>query len=124
MGKNILVVDDEVVSRELVKRRLAENGFEINTAQDGLEALSAVQKARPDLILLDIQMPKMNGYAFIGELRKYENEQQPPIGRIPVIVLTAHDKMEPIFKRHGARGYVLKPLDMDKLLLMIKDVLK
>ena len=121
MGKTILVVDDDAVSRELVKRRLEENGYQMMTAQDGTEALEAVQKTRPDLLLLDIQMPKMNGYSFITELRKWEGESAAP-SNIPVIVLTAHDKMEPIFKRHGARGYILKPLDMDNLLRMVKEV--
>ena len=122
MGKTVLVIDDDAVSRELVKRRMADNGYTLVTADDGSEALNVIQKTPPDLILLDIQMPKMNGYAFITELRKIEGQKKTS-DRIPVIVLTAHDKMEPIFKRHGARGYLLKPLDMEKLLKMAKDIM-
>ena len=122
MAKTILVVDDDAVSRELVKRRLADSGYNLITADNGTQALNVIQKTPPDLILLDIQMPQMNGYAFITELRKIEAQKTTP-ERIPIIVLTAHDKMEPIFKRHGASGYLLKPLEIDKLLQMVKEAL-
>ena len=65
----------------------------------------------PQLIILDIQMPKMNGYTFIMEKSKI-----PEYVSIPVIVLTAYNEMEPLFKRHGVRAYLLKPLKLQELL--------
>ena len=70
MPKCILVVDDEPVNVGLARHTLEGNGYEVITAQDGLEALEELKKRIPDLILLDVQMPRMNGYTFILEKLK------------------------------------------------------
>lgn len=111
MPKSILVVDDEPIVVEIAKRKLEERGYEVITAQDGIEALEALKKKIPNMILLDIQMPRMNGYAFIMEKVKV-----PEYLPIPVIVLTAYAEMEPLFKRHGVKAYLLKPLKLQELL--------
>lgn len=111
MPKCILVVDDDRMNTALLKGTLLSNGYEVMTAGDGEEALEEIKKRTPDLILLDVQMPKMDGYAFI--MKKIGD---PAIAEIPVIVLTAEKRTEPLFKRHGVKGYLLKPIDTKDLL--------
>jgi CheY-like chemotaxis protein len=115
MPKTILVVDDEPVIVEIAKRKLSEIGYEVRTAGDGLEALKQLKEKKPDLILLDIQMPNMNGYTFMMEKTK-----MPDFAKVPVIVLTAYAEMEPLFKRHGASAYVLKPLKLQDVIELVK----
>jgi CheY-like chemotaxis protein len=117
MPKSILVVDDEPIVVEIAKRKLQERGYEVAVAHDGLEALEELKKKIPDLILLDIQMPRMNGYTFIME--KVKNPEYAPI---PVIVLTAYGEMEPLFKRHGIKAYLLKPLRLQELLDKVQSI--
>ena len=118
MPKTILLVDDEPVARELTKRILEEKGYDIAQAQDGQEALAELGKKVPDLILLDVQMPTMNGYTFMMEKAK-----TPAYVKIPVVVLTAHNEVEPLFRRHGVRGYLMKPLKSEELLAKVQELL-
>lgn len=118
MPKCILVVDDEPVVVEIAKRKLEERGYEVMIAHDGIEALEALQKKIPDLILLDVQMPRMNGYTFIMEKVKV-----PQFAPIPVVVLTAYGEMEPLFKRHGVKSYLLKPLKLQELLEKVQTII-
>ena len=120
MPKKILVIEDEPVSMQITTRKLQDNGYAVTAAADGEDAIALLKTNIFDLIFLDIQMPRMNGYTFIGELRKHAN---PEVAKIPVVVLTAHDKMEPIFKRHGVKGYILKPLKIDELLNIAKEIM-
>ena len=117
MAKQILVVDDEPVVVEITKRKLEQVGYQVAVAYDGEEALVAVNAQKPDLIVLDIQMPKMNGYTFMMELRK-----SPEFTEIPIIVLTAYNEMEPLFKRHGIKAYLMKPLKLQDLLDKVQSV--
>lgn len=82
----ILVVDDEPAIREIVQRTLKKEGYEIGLAADGVEALKQVNSNKPELILLDLMMPNMDGFQFLTELRKIDPERS-----IPVIVITAMD---------------------------------
>lgn len=118
MGKTILVVDDESIVVEIVRRKLEESGFEVMTAYDGQEAMACLKKKAPHLIILDVQMPKMDGYTFIMEKNKV-----PEYESIPVIVITAHDETEPLFKRHGIKAYLLKPLKLQELTDKVSEVL-
>jgi len=111
MPKAILVVDDEQVVLEITKRRLENCGYEVLTAQDGNEAFMRLKNRIPDLILLDIQMPNMNGYTFIMEKVKI-----PEYIDIPVVVLTAYNEVEPLFRRHSVKEYLLKPLKLQDLI--------
>jgi CheY-like chemotaxis protein len=117
MPKCVLVVDDDRMNVALLKGTLLSNGFDVTTAGDGEEALAEIKKRAPDLILLDVQMPKMDGYAFI--MKKISD---PAIAEIPVIVLTAEKRTEPLFKRHGVKSYLLKPIDTNDLLAKIKAI--
>jgi CheY-like chemotaxis protein len=111
LPKSILVIDDETVVVEIAKRKLEAQGFEVQTAGNGDDAFLSLKTKKPDLILLDIQMPHMNGYTFI-----MEKVRIPEYTHIPVVVLTAYNEMEPLFKRHGIRAYLLKPLKLQDLI--------
>ena len=116
--KTILVVDDERIIVEITRRKLEETGFEVMTAFDGLQALARLKEKVPDLIILDVQMPNMDGYNFI-----LEKDKVPAYALIPVIVATSFDEMEPVFLRHAVRAFLLKPLRLQELLLKVHEVL-
>ena len=118
MPKCILVVDDEPVVVEISKRRLEELGYEVYTAGNGNEALLCLKSKIPDLILLDVQMPQMNGYTFM-----MEKVRIPEYAGIPVVVLTAYNEMEPLFKRHGVKSYLLKPLKLQDVIDKVVEII-
>jgi len=111
MPKCVLVVDDDRLIIDVAQHALKSKGYDVITAYDGLEALEALKKTTPDLILLDVQMPGMDGYTFI-----MKKSADPAIAGIPVIVLTSMGKTEPLFKRHGVKAYLLKPINTQQLL--------
>ncbi|MBF0486060.1 MAG: response regulator [Candidatus Omnitrophica bacterium] len=119
MPKTILIVDDEEVVLDIAKRKLSQEGYAVIAVEDGEAALQVLREGQVDLIILDIEMPKLNGYNFIAERKKIPGADQ-----APVIVLTAYDSMEPIFRRHGIRGYLNKPIKFQDLLLKVKEVLE
>ena len=82
----ILVVDDDANTRDLLRSILTKDGWNVQTAENGRVALEKVRSARPGLVLLDLMMPEMDGFAFIEEFRKL-----PSAGDVPVVVLTAKD---------------------------------
>ena len=118
MPKTILIADDDRVSNEITKRTLQNNGYEVMVAADGQEALDALKNKIPDLILLDVQMPTMDGYSFI-----VKKGSDPALAKIPVIVLSSMEKTEPMFKRHGVRAYLIKPLNTKELLEKIQSII-
>lgn len=119
--QRILVVDDEPDIVETLKFRLESKGYEVITAFDGLEALEKARKGKPDLIILDIMLPKMDGYQ-VCRLLKFDEKYS----SIPVVMLTAKtqeaDKVTGL--KTGADVYVTKPFDANKLLEIIKEMLK
>ncbi len=120
MPKTVLLIDDEAIVVDIAKRRLDELGFSVLTANDGQEALELLNFAKPDLIVLDVQMPRMNGYTFLAELRKHPNDA---IAATPVVVVTAYAETNPIFVRHGIKAYLLKPLKLQELLDKVQEFL-
>lgn len=115
MAKKILIIDDDRSLLKMAGSYLEAHGYEVACSLDGDEALTAIKANAPDLIVLDVQMPKMNGYTFLFELKKIENAQ-----KIPVIVLTAKEGMAEIFKLEGVKEYITKPLQTETLLTLIK----
>ena len=105
---SILVVDDNVNNTALLKKRLEKLGNEVQIANDGVEAIKSVKNTQPDLILLDIIMPKMNGYEVLEFLKKDKRYYQTPI-----IMLTSMDDLTSIYRciELGADDYVTKPFD-------------
>ena len=118
MAKTILVVDDQENLRKMLKDYLTEEGFNILTAENGQSALFVARQGAPDMILLDIMMPEMDGYEF---MRAYRRERETPI-----ILLTA--KLEETDKvvglELGADDYVTKPFGLRELVARIHAVLR
>jgi len=118
MAKTILVVDDEARLVSLVETYLTQSGFCVLTAQNGVEALSVTKSEKPDLIILDLMMPEMDGYEF---MRIYRAEHDTPI-----ILLTARvDSDEKVVGLElGADDYVTKPFRPRELMARVKAVLR
>ena len=118
MTRTILVVDDKASVRKLVQEYLVEQGYRVVTADNGQNALYTARNEKPDLILLDIMMPEMDGYEFVRIFRKQKDT--------PIILLTA--KLEETDKvlglELGADDYVTKPFGMRELLARIRAVLR
>ena len=115
MAKKILIVDDDRLSVALIRFALKEQLYDVATAEDGFQALDAVRSFQPDLIVLDIQMPRMSGFEFMNEIKSI-----PGGAAIPIIMLTANDNMQDIFMAEGVKGYLVKPIDPPLLVTRIK----
>ena len=114
----ILVVEDDPTSRTLVSKVLMQNGHSVATAANGVEALEKVERLPFDVILMDIQMPRMDGIEATGRIRQRESRTG---GRVPIVALTAH-AMKGDRERcleSGMDDYISKPVDMDQLLAML-----
>ena len=118
-SKRILVVDDEQQLALAVKIRLQSRGYQVTTASDGRQALEEADKNPPDLVVLDVLMPVMDGYSCLRELNARFGR-----GKIPVIVLTARDRMKDLFELEGIEDYVIKPFDHEDLLMRIERAFK
>jgi two-component system, OmpR family, alkaline phosphatase synthesis response regulator PhoP len=115
--KKILIVDDESDIIDTISFRLQQEGYACITAGDGIEALKKARTENPGLIILDIMLPKMNGYK-VSRLLKFDEKYQ----HIPIIMLTAktQDSERITGIETGADGYITKPFDLDTLIAMIQ----
>lgn len=115
MAKTILVVEDDAGLQKYLKELLLDNGYSVQTASDGIQALNLVQKLPPDLIVLDLALPNMSGEAVCLEVRKKYPE-------LRVIILTAKDGVADIIHGLdlGADDYMTKPFLADELLARVK----
>jgi len=124
VGKTVLVVDDEADVRNYLKAALEEAGFDVVTADDGFEALEAVEKQIPDLISLDLVMPRKSGVKFYRELAKKK-----AWSKIPIIIVTGHardDLGQADLKELTMSGpgiYLEKPVKPDNYIAAIKKTL-
>jgi len=118
MEKTILIVEDDVNIRELLQLYLAQEGYRIETAQDGADGLRAFKRVHPDLVLLDLMMPVMDGTQMIRELRAFSNT--------PVIVLTAKGEVfdKVTLLELGADDYITKPFEMREVIARVRAVLR
>ena len=116
MGGRILLVDDEVELSKLVKMRLEANGYEVLTAFNGQDALEKAQTERVDVIILDLMLPKINGYEVYTMLKQDARYQH-----IPIVIFTAlaQTKDAALAKECGANAYICKPFKADQLLQTI-----
>lgn len=121
MAKRLLFVDDEPDILKVIKFRFEKLGYEVLTAVNGQEALDRTQKEMPDLILLDLRLPVINGYDVCKRIKSDEK-----LKHIPVIIFTASvgKNMEEKTRELGADGYVTKPFEPEVLMEKIKKLLK
>jgi DNA-binding response OmpR family regulator len=118
MPQTILVVDDQSSVRTLVQDYLTEQGFRVVTATDGQNAIYAARHEKPDLILLDIMMPRMDGYQF---LRQFREEAQTPV----IIITAREEETDAVLGLDlGADDYVVKPFRMRELTARVRAVLR
>ncbi|MEM8549711.1 MAG: hybrid sensor histidine kinase/response regulator [Verrucomicrobiota bacterium] len=117
----ILVVDDQPINIKLLQRKLEREGYDVHTAYNGLECIEAVQNNPPDLILLDVMMPEMDGIEACQRLKANEDTKS-----IPVIFITAKSSKEGKIEGLSAGGvdYITKPIDLDETLARVKTQLR
>ena len=117
----ILVVDDDLGTRLSISDYLELSGYKVTTAKDGQEALNLVEQNRPDLIVTDIVMPKINGYEFVRQLRK-----KPTLRLLPVILLTGRTKTQEriLGYQSGCDLYLPKPFELEELGAAIQNLLQ
>ena len=119
--KKILVVDDEEDIQKLLKIRLEQESFIVTTADDGKKGAEAAEAEAPDLILLDIMMPNVDGYSCLKEIRRIQKTKD-----IPVVMLSGkeEEKVRDLFAFQKISGYIEKPFELDNLVAKIKEILK
>lgn len=115
----ILVVEDEIDLNRIICRRLRDKGYEVVSAENGVDALEKIESTRFDMILTDIMMPKMDGFELADSIRLTDSN-------IPIIFMTAKDdKASKILGYSiGVDDYIVKPFDMDILIMKIAAILR
>ncbi|AZS16676.1 response regulator transcription factor [Paenibacillus lutimineralis] len=119
MRSVILVIDDDEKITSMLRRGLAFEGYDVYTAQNGAEGLSMVMTAEPDMIILDVMMPKVDGFEVCRRLREGGST-------VPVLMLTAKDEVESRVKGldTGADDYLVKPFALEELLARVRALLR
>ena len=119
--KTILVVEDELQVRTLLAKLLEKNDYEVSTAKDGLEAMKHLEEHRPDLMLVDVMMPRLDGFALVKAVRfRKENRN------IPIIFLTAKTDARSMIEgiNVGAKFFLTKPFQIADVLSKIKKAIE
>lgn len=120
LSHSVLVVDDEPMARTLLRLMLVRAGFDVFEAEDGFDALNKVKANPPDLMILDVMMPGMDGFAVCEVLREDEAHSQ-----LPIIMLSAKTDPDSVRRgiRAGATKYLTKPVSSDDLTRHVRDAL-
>lgn len=121
LTQSVLIVDDEPMARTLLRLMLVRAGFNVSEAEDGFDALDKVRKNRPDVILLDVMMPGMDGFSVCERLR---NDAE--TAALPIIMLSAKTDLASINRglRVGATVYLTKPISPEDLTRHVHEVLE
>ncbi|MEV4072603.1 response regulator transcription factor [Nonomuraea fuscirosea] len=125
MGERLLVVDDEPTVKELLSATLRFAGFTVSSADNGVQALEVAGREPPDLVLLDVMLPDLDGFEVLRRLRALPRPGGRP-GPVPVLFLTARDATADKINglRLGGDDYVTKPFDLEELLARIRAILR
>ncbi|MEL6351345.1 MAG: response regulator [Cyanobacteria bacterium J06627_28] len=117
----VLVIEDSVTQREMMKELLEDSGLSVTVANDGIEALQMLRGARPDLVLLDIVMPKMNGYEVCRRIKSNSATQD-----VPVVMCSAKGEEFDRYwgMKQGADAYIAKPFQPTELVGTVKQLLQ
>jgi DNA-binding response OmpR family regulator len=120
-AKKILIAEDSSTIRAIVEHKLSHHGFEVHSAKDGEEAWQKIQELKPDLVLLDVIMPAMDGFQVLSKMKK-----EASLGKIPIIFLTSKGMEADMVKGFelGAVDYIVKPFSPDVLLARVTRALK
>ncbi|MGH7144675.1 MAG: response regulator [Planctomycetota bacterium] len=116
MGAKVLVIDDDKNLRSLYEQELSDDGYEVQLAESGLAGLAQIQKVQPDIVVLDISMPGMDGIETMNRILA-ENKS------LPVILNTAYSNYKDNFMTWSADAYVVKSPDLTELRAKIKELL-
>jgi two-component system chemotaxis response regulator CheY len=117
--KTVLTVDDSRTMRDMLATALTQSGYRVVQADDGVQAIDMLAIETPDVIITDINMPRLDGFGFIGEVRS-----NPKYRAIPILVLTTENspEMKERARKSGATGWLVKPFDTAKLTDAIRRV--
>jgi two-component system, chemotaxis family, chemotaxis protein CheY len=119
MPLSILAVDDSRTIRDMLKLTLSEAGFAIHLAEDGQHGLEVLQAISPDIIISDINMPRLDGFSFVEAVRRIDRYRT-----IPILVLTTESapELKARARAAGATGWIVKPFDPEKLVKALQMV--
>lgn len=119
-GEHILIVEDDPAVQTLLLKALTAKGYRVTQALDGLAGLTALERERPDLIIADIMMPRLDGMTFVKALKRNQDTRA-----VPVIFLTAKNDPRSVVEgiNVGAKYYVTKPFQLDELLSKVEKAL-
>lgn len=108
----IMVVEDDADSRLMMKTLLTMKGYRVVEAGDGREALEVAERERPRMVIMDLQLPRLHGFAVTRHLRQHTE-----LGQIPIIIISGHDSLQhrPLALAAGCNEYLNKPIDFDLL---------
>jgi len=121
MAKRILIIDDDPIALELIEYALQQEGYETITAPNGVEGLAKVRDEKPDLVVLDVMLPGLDGFEVCHRLRA-----EPETARLPILMLSAKAREVDIDtgRRMGADMYVTKPMDPSALVVQVGTLLE
>ena len=119
-GKRVLIVEDDAAIIELLRFLLEQEGLEVEVAHDGLEALDKMEAFSPDLVLLDLRLPKLEGMDVLWEMR-----QNPRWNNIPAVIISVDSSPQTMLQgwRLGVDSYFVKPFDPDELVRVVRRIL-
>ena len=119
MTIKVLAIDDSRTIRELVKHALGSSGFSVTVAEDGVEGVETFQTVEADVVITDINMPRMDGFGVIDAIRQGDVNR-----RVPILVLTTEsgESLKQRARRAGATGWIVKPFDDDALVATVQRV--
>ena len=121
MSPRILIIDDDIYMRNLLNKLLKRKGYETALAEDGQEGVAIAKQMHPDLIILDVVMPRMDGLTASKLIKNYK-----PLSRVPIIFLSAaaSEKDTQAAVDTGVEVYITKPFDVNNLINIVQDMLE